>query len=185
MSLSLLQSFYFSIFHKTKRTHIHIHMDGIMPKLYFSCRILEHDDSLTDRSEGGILDSNFHATKNLWYDVYNTEYKVAGGMYRGEPPKQFFDREWVFRAVMEQSQSQCHLPDGVNFAHLIGNVGASSVGRDGESKMMWMSIDLPEAFKEANPKSTTRGVNANEKMDSYVFGSGGMLGVLFHEICFH
>merc|ERR1719223_881161 len=60
----------------------------------------------------------------------------------------------------------------MTFAHLIGNVGASSVGRDDGSKMMWMSIDDPGAFKSANPKSTVRGVNANPKLDNWVFGTG-------------
>ena len=140
--------------------------------------MLEHDDSLTDRSEGGVLDSNFHATKKLWYNVYSAEYKVAGGMYRGEPPKQFFDRKWVFQAVLEQSQSlrqQDILPDGITFAHLIGNVGASSMGRDGETKETWMRHDDPGAFKVAEVRSTIRGVNANPKLDNWVFGRGGML----------
>ena len=140
--------------------------------------MLEHDDSLTDRSEGGILDSNFNATKKLWYNVYNAEYKVAGGMYRGEPPKQFFDQKWVSQAALGQFQSLCKqdiLPDGITFAHLIGNVGASSVGRDNGSKMTWMSIDDPGAFKPANPKSTVKGVNTNAKERDWVFGRGGML----------
>lgn len=45
--------------------------------------ILEHDDSLTDRSEGGVLDTNFKATCQLWKEKYRKEYRVKGGMYRG------------------------------------------------------------------------------------------------------
>eukprot|EP00551_Chaetoceros_affinis_P005432 CAMPEP_0203665918 /NCGR_PEP_ID=MMETSP0090-20130426/3047_1 /ASSEMBLY_ACC=CAM_ASM_001088 /TAXON_ID=426623 /ORGANISM="Chaetoceros affinis, Strain CCMP159" /LENGTH=599 /DNA_ID=CAMNT_0050529639 /DNA_START=65 /DNA_END=1860 /DNA_ORIENTATION=- len=159
----------------------HTHILHSIQMYHADCRniissILEHDDSLTDRSEGGVLDSNFHATKNLWYNVYNTEYRVAGGMYRGEPPKDFFHGEWVFQQVVEQSQyhlKQDILPEGVTFAHLIGNVGASSVGTEfNESKLSWKSIDSADAFLPANPKSTTRGVNANEFKQDYVFGNG-------------
>ena len=45
---------------------------------------LEHDDSLTDRTDGGVLDTNFKATCNLWREVYGVQYQVKGGMYRGE-----------------------------------------------------------------------------------------------------
>ena len=46
--------------------------------------ILNHDDSLTDRSDGGVLDRNFKATCRMWKEVYGIEYKVHGGMYRGK-----------------------------------------------------------------------------------------------------
>ena len=76
------------------------------------------------------------------------------------------------------------MPNGVTFAHLIGNVGASSVGRDNRSKMTWMSIDAdPGAFKPANPKSRVKGVNANERQDNWVFGWGGML-TLVAKMCY-
>ena len=58
-------------------------------------RMLRHDDSLTDRSEGGVLETNYHATAKLWNDFYDgQEYCVDGGMYRGEPPEQFYDTDW-------------------------------------------------------------------------------------------
>jgi len=57
--------------------------------------IMNHDDSLNDRTEGGALDTNFRAMKELWFKVYNTEYSIPGGMYRGEPPKHFFEPYWV------------------------------------------------------------------------------------------
>ncbi len=143
-------------------------------------RILEHDDSLTDRSDGGILDKNFRATKSLWLDVYHKEYKVPGGMYRGEPPKEFFDQKWVSNDKCKQerpiSQDSAFLIAGVHvpLSHLIGEVGASSVGRDENSKLMWMSIDSPEAFIRPAPKSTVKNVNANPRKPMYVFGAGGM-----------
>jgi hypothetical protein len=142
-----------------------------------SHRILEHDDSLTDRSEGSTLDTSFIATKSLWYDVYNVEYKIPGGMYRGEPPNQYFHEDWVIQAAAARYHACSNhineeeiLPHGVSFAHLIGEVGASSVGKEFNT---WMSIDENDAFIPPLPKSTTRGANANPQKHSHVFGNGG------------
>ena len=125
------------------------------------------------------MDVNFAATKKLWSEIYNLEYRVPGGMYRGEPPSSFFDRNWVIRAAVQKFHSDhCQediLPHGVTYTHLIGEVGASSVGRESENNLNpdWMSVDSPDGFIEPSPKSTTKGENANEKRDNYVFGRDG------------
>lgn len=152
--------------------------------LHTICSILEHDDSLTDREEGGILDTNFKATKRLWLDVYNADYVVQGGMYRGEPPNIFYNPQWVVNGAGKEQHLSCddhsHLlntllrTDNYHIYPHQGNNGASSVGRDDEARLTWLSIDSPEAFKPMHPKSTSYGVNANEKEPMYVFGDGGM-----------
>lgn len=133
--------------------------------------ILEHDDSLNDRSEGGTLDVNFKATSKLWHQVYKEEYRVHGGMYRGEPPMAFFDASWATHHVsFDHHHDDGLVMQGMNLSHLIGKVGASSVGKNVAD--VWMSIDAPDAFLPANPKSTTR-TNANPIKDGYIFGKGG------------
>ena len=132
--------------------------------------ILEHDDSLNDRTKGGKLDTNFQATRKLWDRVYGVEYKVPGGMYRGEPPAEYFRADWAdsnkHLSVANGSGIDIMNPHPMTLmAHLIGQVGASSHGRE-----EWMSVDAPEAFIEASPKSTVRGVNANPLKDGYIFG---------------
>ncbi|KAI2500285.1 glycine-rich protein [Fragilaria crotonensis] len=79
-------------------------------------RTLHHDDSLTDRSDGGVLDVAYKATAHLWKEEYHSEYEVCGGMYRGEPPKDFFSRDW---------KSTSDVSTGANL-HLVGLMGASS-----------------------------------------------------------
>lgn len=135
--------------------------------------ILEHDDSLNDRTEGGTLDLNFKATRKLWHQVYSEEYRVQGGMYRGEPPKEFFDASWatyhndddddVYNDIFGQGQ-------GVNLSHLIGQVGASSVGKKLEE--VWMSIDAQDAFSPANPQMTPL-AKSNPFKAGYIYGKGG------------
>lgn len=58
-------------------------------------RTLHHDDSLNDRSEGSTLNRAFDATKQIWEEIYKEEYVVVGGMYRGEPPKEYYSNEWA------------------------------------------------------------------------------------------
>jgi hypothetical protein len=137
-------------------------------------KILEHDDSLNDRTEGGTLDNNFQATRKLWSDVYGVEYKVAGGMYRGEPPVDFFKADWPEKMLRGGASGQPNMDDGLGYAlaHLIGQVGASSHGMT-----LWKSMDHADSFKPANPRSTLPGVNANAMIQGYIFGKGGTLTV--------
>jgi hypothetical protein len=54
-------------------------------------QLLDHDDSVTDRSEGGILDCGYQTTQALWKSLYHgEEYYIEGGMYRGEPPSMYY-----------------------------------------------------------------------------------------------
>lgn len=46
-------------------------------------KVLNHDDSTTDRSEGSFLKNSFQATCKLWRDTYGENYQLPGGMYRG------------------------------------------------------------------------------------------------------
>lgn len=126
---------------------------------------LEHDDSLNDRSEGGKLDTNFQETRKLWSRVYGVEYKVQGGMYRGEPPMEYYNVDWLDKPLDEMKTFSA---EGVAFAHLIGQVGASSHG-----KSTWHSIDSAGMFLAPAAKSITRGVNNNARKVGMIFGRGG------------
>ena len=55
---------------------------------------LHHDDSMEDRSEGGLLNTSFRSTVDLWRSAYGSDYVVPGGMYRGDPPEEYFSPDW-------------------------------------------------------------------------------------------
>ena len=55
---------------------------------------LHHDDSLNDRTVGGLLDRSYQSTKKLWFQEFGENFIVEGGMYRGEPPNDYFSIEW-------------------------------------------------------------------------------------------
>ena len=88
---------------------------------------LHHDDSLTDRSDGGVLDVAYKSTKNLWQNEYGCDYVVCGGMYRGEPPTGFFSTNW------KPWKEEWHA--GGNL-YLVGNMGASSTS----PPMQWAKL---------------------------------------------
>ena len=92
---------------------------------------LHHDDSLTDRSDGGVLDISFAETTSLWMKEYGTDYIVTGGMYRGEPPSEYYTTKW-------RSYDDC-LPSITMNVALIGKVGASSTGIAGPTQ--WAKLN--------------------------------------------
>lgn len=49
-------------------------------------KILEHDDSDSDRTKGMKLDVGFSGTTKQWEDTFGTRYWRAGAMYRGNAP---------------------------------------------------------------------------------------------------
>jgi hypothetical protein len=107
----------------------HTHMLASLTLYYKDCQEilgypLHHDDSLNDRIEGGKLDVAFQATKALWLEEYGEPYFVSGGMYRGEPPTEFFQSHWT-PTNMDDSNSSCVIPTGP-FLKMIGVQGATS-----------------------------------------------------------
>ncbi|CAN4090556.1 unnamed protein product [Withania somnifera] len=49
-------------------------------------KVLEHDDTDSDRTKGKKLDTGFSRTTKLWEDTYGSRYWRAGAMYRGSSP---------------------------------------------------------------------------------------------------
>jgi hypothetical protein len=122
---------------------------------------LHHDDSLTDRSDGGVLDVAYTSTKNLWKDEYGCDYVICGGMYRGEPPKAFFSADW--RSWQEEWQAGANL-------HLIGKMGASSTSPpDKWAHHTGTASDGAQAFIATNTSRKDE-LKTKEHRDAYVLG---------------
>uniref|UniRef100_A0A5B7BIP7 Glycine-rich domain-containing protein 1 n=1 Tax=Davidia involucrata TaxID=16924 RepID=A0A5B7BIP7_DAVIN len=49
-------------------------------------KVLEHDDTDSDRTKGKKLDSGFSETTKQWEDTFGSRYWRAGAMYRGSAP---------------------------------------------------------------------------------------------------
>ncbi|KAL9245918.1 hypothetical protein vseg_019514 [Gypsophila vaccaria] len=49
-------------------------------------KVLEHDDTDSDRTKGNKLDTGFSETTKQWEETFGTRYWKAGAMYRGSAP---------------------------------------------------------------------------------------------------
>lgn len=49
-------------------------------------KVLEHDDTDSDRTKGQKLDTGFSRTTKQWEETYGSRYWRAGAMYRGSSP---------------------------------------------------------------------------------------------------
>ena len=130
---------------------------------------LHHDDSLTDREEGGILDVSFMATKSLWIKQYGTEYIIPGGMYRGEPPPEYYTLQW--RSYADA------LPSMVTNMALVGNVGALSTVEAATVPTQWAPLhgtasNGSPAFTKSDDQTKYGNRDLKYKED-YVFGRYG------------
>jgi Glycine-rich domain-containing protein-like len=126
---------------------------------------IHHDDSLNDRTDGGMLDQSFQATALLWKETYGEEYAVYGGMYQGEPPAEYWYPHW--------KQKEVDLDKTLALV-----AGSFSMGKKADPNVptewlvagTWLRFEGQPTFLPARAKSKTRGVNNNEKKDNYVFG---------------
>jgi hypothetical protein len=97
-------------------------------------KMLTHDDTESDRTEGGILETNYHATAKLWKDVYDgQDYYVEGGMYRGEPPEGFYNTDWNSMTTSD-IRADVALNMIQHIGHVVPVMGASSVSIDNSNK---------------------------------------------------
>jgi len=124
---------------------------------------LHHDDSLVDRTEGGILDLSYQSTKQMWLNEFGTEYVVDGGMYQGEPPASYYSAEWQ--------------PTRAPTMVVAREMGASSTSPNSFSPpSKWATLsgktsDGSPAFIAPNAKTGNRTLLKNEEhKDNYVLG---------------
>jgi hypothetical protein len=141
-------------------------------------RTMYHDDSLTDRSDGGILDTSYIETQKLWKRMYGKDYVVFGGMYRGEPPSTYYSSDWSKQIPNGKANTIL-----VN-EKLIGKVGASSTSQQSKPSIPWTPLndytsDRRPAFIRTI-QQTKGGIKDLSRMDNYVLGRQGTQTGYFH-----
>ena len=84
-------------------------------------RMLNHDDSLDDRSPGSAQQDAYKTTRQLWLGTYQEHYALTGAMYRGDqphgrltlcPPHDPANKKLVLRLVSGSFES-CTMPEHV------------------------------------------------------------------------
>jgi Glycine-rich domain-containing protein-like len=140
-----------------------------------------HDDSINDREIGGLLDVSFASTKKLWKSTYGTQYVVRGGMYRGEPPPQYFSATWS--GIKTDHSASPGLNCRINRS-LVGKEGASSTstlasstqleGRISSSRKPWAKLDgnASDGRPAFTPtyQQSKYGIRPLKQRDHYVLG---------------
>ena len=92
---------------------------------------LNHDDGVgEDRSEGGTLDVAFRETTALWKYSYGEDYSIAGGMYKGEPPKHFYSKEWSSNEFTSAELLYAAAAGVQPFMRFVGIQGATSTNQN-------------------------------------------------------
>lgn len=80
-------------------------------------KVLEHDDTDSDRAKGKKLDTGFSKTTEQWEETYGRRYWRAGAMYRGSAPSPLAvchdSPNTVTKKVVvaHKDQSLLHLPE--------------------------------------------------------------------------
>jgi hypothetical protein len=145
---------------------------------------MNHDDGFVDRSEGGPLDKAFAATREAWKELYGEEYRLEGAMYRGEPPKQFFNPAFVLESKRMNAYFTLPSSHGHRFNQFIGVQGASSTNpaTDVTSSSDKIVDNATLVAEWTNPLGETRhGIpgfvradvrSSNPKKPDYIFGRG-------------
>ncbi|KAL0450088.1 UNVERIFIED_CONTAM: Glycine-rich domain-containing protein 1 [Sesamum latifolium] len=78
-------------------------------------KILDHDDTDSDRTKGQKLDVGFSGTTNTFEEMYGSRYWRAGAMYRGSAPSPVRPTPYsgiVTKEVMMEFVSVRNLPEG-------------------------------------------------------------------------
>ncbi len=150
----------------------HTHILSSLKKYAKDCKRIigmrmDHDDGFNDRTEGGALDVAFTKTAALWQNTYQESYFVAGGMYRGEPPKEYFHRTW-------SANSTSKLLTGDTIWKVANVPGAASFNKDEWTDINGITLDGKLAFVPSDE-------NVNPRKDDYVFGKNSQ-GIGYYHI---
>lgn len=103
-------------------------------------KILEHDDTDSDRTKGNKLDTGFSNTAKHWEETYGCRYWRAGAMYRGHAPLPLainhHSPDYVTKKVVmaHTHQRSLHLPEKRVLEVMLEFVGLRNVPEDHKGK---------------------------------------------------
>ncbi|RZS01619.1 hypothetical protein BHM03_00031509 [Ensete ventricosum] len=106
-------------------------------------KVLEHDDTDSDRSKGKKLDVGFNETTKQWEDTYGLRYRKAGTMYRGNCPSpvisDFSSHLEVNETIPYRSQNHLVLPQRMVVEVLLEILGIKNLP-DGQHGDLFVSF---------------------------------------------
>ena len=78
-------------------------------------KVLEHDDTDSDRTKGQKLDVGFSGTTKQWEDAFGTRYWKAGAMYRGNAPTPITIIPYTSKMIHKKVVSSNDSPQEIQF----------------------------------------------------------------------
>ncbi|BAT99399.1 hypothetical protein LR48_Vigan07g130500 [Vigna angularis] len=116
-------------------------------------KVLEHDDTDSDRTKGKKLDIGFSGTTKQWEVTFGTRYWKAGAMYRGNAPSPITNNPLSSNTTCKKVVSsneypqEISLPDRKVMEVLLEFVGAKNLpeGQEGDIFVLF-SKSQPDAF---------------------------------------
>ncbi|CAH1238406.1 Hypp5584 [Branchiostoma lanceolatum] len=107
-------------------------------------RMLNHDDSVNDRSPGSKLLLSDTQTRQLWKKTFNEDFALNGAMFRGEPPSAFLVPTKPMDAyatrqctIVLQEVYILNLPSDDNFTVKVDIAGGGRICKLGGSHKSW------------------------------------------------
>jgi hypothetical protein len=107
---------------------------------------MPHNDSFSDRGEDGVLNTAFKATRELWIKTCGVKYSIPGGMYRGEPPTEFYSSTWT------KSHSESTV-GGLRWTDISAAPTFSASPQRRSFWTTWRNLEPRHLFKLLNPKA--------------------------------
>ena len=131
-----------------------------------------HDDSMDDRSPGGLLDTSFSLTGKRWKEVYQEDYEVEGAMYNGSPPSFYFSSSWVLSKSRGSSSSTMKETEDDSISNASPNL---------EDGSRWKTLSSTNGTFIKVPSGSLETIRVTcPKMDGYILGIHDAGGVGYY-----
>lgn len=137
-------------------------------------KVLEHDDTDSDRSKGKKLDSGFSETTKQWEDTFGSRYWRAGAMYRGAAPSPITATPCASKFVTKQvvasneHQKTVHLPEVKVIEVMLEFVGVRNLpkGHKGSVSVIF-SKTQPDTIFSAKRRLTILSESGEKQVASF------------------
>ncbi|KAK7252467.1 hypothetical protein RIF29_36422 [Crotalaria pallida] len=137
-------------------------------------KVLEHDDTDSDRTKGKKLDTGFSATTKQWEDTFGTRYWKAGAMYRGNAPSPITSNPYSHNMISKKAVSSDEHPQEIGLQDrkivevLLEFVGVKNLpeGQEGGLYVLF-SKSQPDAFFDAKRRLSILSVSGEKQVASF------------------
>ncbi|XP_020216431.1 glycine-rich domain-containing protein 1 [Cajanus cajan] len=137
-------------------------------------KILEHDDTDSDRTKGKKLDVGFSGTTKQWEVTFGTRYWKAGAMYRGNAPSPItsnpFSSSMTCKKFISSNEypQEISLPDRKVMEVFLEFIGVKNLpeGQEGDLYVLF-SKSRPDAFFDAKRRLSILSVSREKQVASF------------------